>query len=171
MRRVRNNLNRRGLTLIELSVVLAIISMMTAVFAFRFAGPWSAATIQQDREKLVAIDEIARREAIAKTETLRLEFDFDNRVVELKGKQGRVRGFRWSNHTKVTLARSFPELPTLNTSKLFLTVSPLGITPTYAIKLETEGHQKWLLFLGQSGQMFEIEDKSEMESYFDSLQK
>lgn len=158
-------------TLIELAIVMTITSMLVVALSFRLLGPWEEATIQTDLERIKAIDEFARREAIELTRSVDLVFDKTQgliRVVDPESDRG-LRTCRLSHLTKLMEVRVIVPRESSSNRQLALRVSELGSSWSYALRIQTGKKQRWLLFVGQTGQILDDVEEQDVENFFAML--
>lgn len=69
---IRNARQRRGFTLIELVVVMALMTVIMAIAAPRLSDFMSGRTVNEEVRRLIALTHMARSEAIARNERMAL---------------------------------------------------------------------------------------------------
>ncbi len=82
MSRSRNRLNQAGYTLTELSIVVAVVGILTAVAVPAFSGYLRRTRVDGSRNQLIADFYYARSLAIQRRETITMVFTADQYVIQ-----------------------------------------------------------------------------------------
>ncbi len=167
-----NSVLRRAFTLIELSVVLALIGLMMAVAAVSFKQPYRKAQSQYAVEQIMHVDRRLRDHARRFGRAAELTIDLERGQIyaveenaDGKARKGRMALRVASQVDRVLLGRR-----RFDYGRAKIQVSSIGRTNTYALRLRgADGGRRWLLFAGESGQVTESTHEKEITDLFDML--
>lgn len=164
-------MKKRGFTLIELTVVLLILGIVAAAVTLKMAGPVSRMKLQDVVERVRQFDSHTRSYARQNDKALRVEIDLAENSIfrfdEITGQIGRElelpSGFNIEECRTITRQKS--------TDTTLLKYSSQGVSRSYALKLADKLHSKWILIIGLSGEVVELEDEIEVQKILQSLSR
>lgn len=149
---IRRYSSRAGFTLIELLVVVAIIAMLLALAGQSLRGTVDRYHLRQAQQTLEMCDAKARRWARTNEASITVRIDRVKRSIELGDST-----FRISKAVEikgVTLGkRAGVERRTE------IEFHPDGWSPSYAIELSRGSMTRWMVVLGESGQVVDVLDR------------
>jgi prepilin-type N-terminal cleavage/methylation domain-containing protein len=153
--------NLAAFTLIEMMIVVVILGLLTTAAVLSFARPLREARLRDAIEQIRAADADARRAAKHFNKDVTLTIRLEDRVIERReaGVGGATARTALPNSVRLEEVR-------IGTSTAFddalLEVSPMGLSPTWAVKIASDDRSQWLVFAGMSGQMAVLNDESRM---------
>jgi prepilin-type N-terminal cleavage/methylation domain-containing protein len=164
-------MNRRGFSLIELTVVLLILSITAGAVAMRVSGPMRNAQMREVLSQVEQFDLLTRRYARNHDRALHLVVDPAAGELRREDANGREdlgrplslpRGFRIG---QLVLAEE-----TFEGGTVAISCNRLGLTRTYALRIDgPNGRVRWLLFTGLTGQVTETNNAQKLETIFPPL--
>jgi prepilin-type N-terminal cleavage/methylation domain-containing protein len=155
-------MKHRAFTLIELMVAIAILALLTAAAVLSFARPLREAQFRDAIEMIRSVDTDARTDARHFDRRVKLVFDLDRGMVERRDPADAV-------ISRVILPFRIDEIRIAgerNFRDAAISISPLGLSRTYALRIVTHEHAQWLVFAGLSGQMTDLNDERELSNIF-----
>ena len=164
-------MRRSGFSLVELTMVLLILGLVSAAVALNVRAPAAQVGMKACVDDVVAFDRLTRTMACELDRPLRLVVDLGagqlRRTDERGGaEEGRIltipSGYRL---TDLRLAgRSVPGGAALN-------CSARGLMPTYAVLVEGPGGVKqWVLLAGLTGQEWKPKDEREVQDILRTIE-
>lgn len=156
---------RRGFTLIELMVVVVIIGLIAGAVVVRTTGITRQARLEWSVGQLIQLDGGLRGFARSRGEKTRLEIELGTNRIKRSYNTGSTGGTPLTLGENVVVRRFV--LPTREASSGtgIIEYSSDGITPTYALEVESTGDPKqtvWLVFVGTTGQVERRQEEREV---------
>jgi len=163
----RQKLRRNGITLIELLVVVTLIVMVSAMATANFRGPLKRAQFQQAVAQAKQADLVIRRQCLETNRTHLYKIDCFNNQLSSKNHKSNSFLFFFQPAHSVDIAKQAAVGGKLNDQLLNVTFDSQGASKTYAICIRMGSIQRWLVFLGRSGQCIELETDDEVRQIFE----
>ena len=158
-----------GFSLIELTVVLLVLAILAAVVAIKLEGPAGQARMTDVADRIAAMDSTVRGIAETRDKPLRLVIDLDEGRLHATDGRNDV-GSPCVLPDRFCIGAVRTRDGERNAGTVDIPVSRLGLTPTYAVRLEGPGGRKqWILVAGLSGERVEI-DESELRTIIEPPQ-
>ena len=151
---------RRGFSLIEAVLVLALIALITTATTLSLRGRLSGARMEDAVGRLVEFDRVTREAARAQ----RLELRFDLNAGTLK----RSTDAQYSPGGGYRVARLWTDGGLAQSGEVSVPFSRHGQSPTYAVLLESTALRQWIVIAGMTGKAVLIQDERELEELFKS---
>jgi prepilin-type N-terminal cleavage/methylation domain-containing protein len=158
-------ITRRGFTLIEISVVIVLIGLLTAAVVMSFARPVEKVRAKDAVEMLRSLDESVRTQARRSGATAQLVIDLSARTLARRDAAGKV-VFEAALPSGFEIDRFRSSLEDLSSAEAVVSCSALGLTRTYAVHVTGPGLDEWLVFAGLSGEASIIKDEATLDSIF-----
>ena len=163
---------RPAFTLIELSVVLALMGLMLAVAAVSFKDPYRRAQSQYAVEQVVHADRRLRDHARRFGRSAELTIDLERGLIhateqtaERRSDKGPLALRFASPVDRVVLGRRH-----IDYGRASIHFSTSGRSKTYALRLRgADRVSRWLLFAGETGQVTVSEHEKEINDLFQVL--
>ncbi len=167
-------MRQRGFTLIELSIVLVIVSMIAGAVAFNWRSGLQPALLHDSIRKIILADRQTRQFAASRNCECRLEFDSDSgRITSTRFANGRAESISYAIDRTIQISdveavdrghviQNVPEMYTID-------YSAKGLSPTYRLRVQSNGESVWLLFAGGTGQPTQFQSKEQIDEVFDTL--
>ena len=155
-------MNRRGFSLIELSLVLVILAILAGAVALRLQGPMSHARMGDVAGAVEAFDHVTRTAAVEQDRPLRMLIDLGAGRLSRLDEDGRPlpvaplvlpEGFR--------IARVLVREHDVADGQTTISCSRHGLTPTHALLLEGQGQRRWLVFAGLARDALGVDDETQ----------
>lgn len=152
-----------GFTLVELMIAVLILALLTSAVALSFSVQVKEARARDSIEQLRSFDAASRQFAVRYSQGVKIIFDLSANSLA-RQRQGRSTPdalIFWPAGYRVDEIRvggdyfANDEAPTV-------AISPMGIGPTYAVRLRGPDFDQWVLFAGLSGQITQVADESAM---------
>lgn len=154
-------MRERGFSLVEVTVVLAILAIAAGVVVFRMHAPRQAVTMRDVVGRLAWLDRAARVYAREHDRSLRIAID---------SSAGRLRRMDAGDGRPVGAAVTLPQGWRVGSVRIgpgdasgalaSIAVSRLGLTPAYALRIDgPEGQRQWLLVAGLTGEVTLLDDE------------
>lgn len=162
---------KKGFTLIELSVVLVVMSVAAAVVVLRIDGPLRRAEMSDVIGKIKHFDHLSRTYAKEHDKRLLLTFNLTD------GRLSRTDEDMYDAGEPVVLPDGFyiSRLAVgnedIDSGVMTICCSEQGFTQSYALLIEhTSGRQQWLVFAGMTGNVLEPDNDKDNEE-IEEIQK
>jgi prepilin-type N-terminal cleavage/methylation domain-containing protein len=158
---------RRALTLIEIMIAVLVLGLLTGLAAWSFSGPLRRAQLEEAVEQIRYLDATTRQLARESGRPVTIVLDIDAGAVSRR--EG-VRGGPVVYHaplatgTRIERVRTATEDRTGGTAEI--EVSPLGLSPSYAVLVAGPKWRRWVFVSGLGAQVSVISDDSEIASIF-----
>ncbi len=152
-----------GFTLVELSVVLVLVSLLSGTAAMMVRMPLAEAQRQQSVSQVQALDSLARRHARGGNEIV-MEFDRSTHVVRVvdSKKRGTISQMSLAGNLQIV---GFRINRNEGITKQAITYDRFGTSASFAVAIGREGSEpKWLLVLGTTGQAYLDETKETVDA-------
>lgn len=164
------NVRKSGFTLMELTIVLAIMAVAAAAVALKFRVPLAQARAKNLVEQIAAFDQLTRTAAREQDKPLRMLFDANVGRISRTDEDGQAVGSGLELPQRCRLERLL--LPdTASGANAVVTCSRRGLTPSYGLVLRKDNVQaQCLLVAGLSGQMTEMASEKELQDNLAILQ-
>ena len=159
---------RRGdcaFTLIEMTVVVVLIGMLTAAVIMSFAAPVQKVRARGAVEMVRSLDESARTQARRSGASAQIVIDLSARTLARRDGAGKV-VFEAALPSGFEIDRVRSDTEDRSSAEAVITCSPLGLTRTYAVHLIGPGLDQWLMFAGLSGEASVVKDEATLDSIF-----
>jgi len=158
---------RNGITLIELLVVVTLIVMVSAMATANFRGPLKRAQFQQATAQAKQADLAIRRQCLETNQTHVYKIDCSNNQLSSTNRKPNSFLFFFQPAHGVSIAKRAAVGGKLNDQPLNVTFDSQGASKTYAICIRMGNKQRWLVFLGRSGQCIGLETDDEVRQLFE----
>lgn len=167
--RIRYDGKLRGLTLIELMVVLLLLSLTTTGAIVLLQGPLNRANLGFCIAEVELMDNRLRRLA-RRGEAVELRIDGDQGTVSIVQLQSQSTEKRLAIHPPLQIRRVLAQGLAIDGRKATIAIDKLGATATYAIEFQTHQNvSEWIVFLGLSGQCMKgIRNETDVYRMLDS---
>jgi len=155
---------RKAFSLIELTVVLAILAIAAAVAAFKVAGPMHSAQTRDVIDQVVRLDHLARAHAREHDQPARIVVGAADRQLRRTAAAGdRTIGTPLELPAGFLITDCLIGGQSVSGGSASVSVSAAGLTPSYALLLEGPGGRKqWVLLAGLTGEAMELDDGNEV---------
>lgn len=160
-----------GFTLLELSVVLALMALMAGVVTVSMNGRLRGAHEDQALHAIRSLDQRARHEARTGLAGVTLQLDTPHRrirvVAQQDGASTTLDAYIWPEGMRVDNAWVLIDGRRVVRKTLSIPVGPHGASPTYGLTIRGEDNDGTptitaLLIAGVSGQFTEFDDEDEV---------
>lgn len=152
----------RGFTLIELSVVILIVGIAAAAVTLKVQRPLQFARLGDAVGALVDFDQTTRSAARGQDRPLRMMMNVSSGTVRRLGETGQTPGGSTLGlSSPVRLARVLVRQQDCRDGEIAIMCSRKGLTPTYAVLLESGSRRQWVVFVGLSGQVVQVDSENE----------
>ncbi len=171
-------MKHRGFSLIELTVVLIIMAMLSAVVSVSLANLGHNVLVSDVVDSISDMNRSMRAECLDHNRIGRMKFDIDNGLVEVDIKRDDV----WVKVQTYSIPVGMRMEQILvsseanqshDTSVVTIACDLLGRAPTYCFSLESINtdlpEKKFYVVAGLSGQLREVQDEDQIEGLFASL--
>lgn len=163
--------NRRGFTLVEVTVVLLITAIIAAAVSLSLAGTSRNANMQNSIERLEQYDRLLRRRAQRFGLPVNLVIDIDTGTLTSTSSHDRL-----SEAPQLSLPKGFAiKRIILDGKEIFagqvnIQFSTKGMTPSYGIILaDAKQNRRGLFFAGLTGQATSIKDRRQIAELFEKI--
>ena len=156
-------MNRKGFTLVELSMVLLVLGIAAAAVALRVQRPLMAANLSDITGSLVDFDRTTRAASRSQDRPLRMVMNLSHGTVTRADAAGKpIDGSAVSLPQGYRLARLLVHDKDFREGETTIACSRAGCSPTYAILVQTPANtQQWLVFAGLTGQTIQVANDDE----------
>ena len=163
---------RRGFSLIELTVVLLILALVSASVAVAVREPLHRVGLRGALDDLAEFDHLTRTYAREQDRPVVLVFDLDAGVIRRMDETGRTElGLALRLPADYRIVRLRAGEDDWRSGQTVLAVSALGLTPTYAVLVTGPGPRaQWMALAGLSGQLLEPKNDAEVDNLFKARQ-
>lgn len=161
---------RRGLTLVELVVVLTIVALLVASATVGMSGVAQNARRQSAIESIVEADRSLRSLATARQRAAALLIDLDRRQVfkRFETEDGEAIVQKVVSEDRLAAVATATSRRAAGIEEI--TYDFAGRSPTFAIELRRGDEAgSWLLFAGLTGQMTRVKERQDVEAIFRAL--
>ncbi len=158
-----------GFTLLELIVVLALISFLTASVALSFRAPIQNARIDAAVSSIQSLDRRLRYASIHKNRLEVLLLDLvSSELRTVNSSQAEIRLPKGISISKVYVSR-----PTEESDRLSISYFPDGSSLSWAMHVSDAGSDfgRWVVVAGRTGQVFMTESEEDVADVFQLLAK
>jgi len=156
--------NASAFTLIELTVVIVLLGIISTAAALTFRSSLQAASATDAIAQIKYLDSTARRRAVRFNQPVELVFDLSNS--SLSRREGNKRN-DVSFSSPLPRGFSIDQINIAGQStfngEISITCSPTGLTSSYALHLIGPNFDRWLLFAGLSGQITLIQNEETVQ--------
>jgi prepilin-type N-terminal cleavage/methylation domain-containing protein len=166
---IRGRRTSRGFTLVEITIAVVIVGLLTAAVSLSFSRPIDAARAHDAVDRVRAFDESARALARRSGRAVDMTFDLYDRAL-----RRRHNGDETS--VDVTLPRGCaidrfrsPDRD-IATGEATVTCSALGLSRSYAAHLTGPALDCWVVVAGLTGQTVVVTDEQDVEQIFRAAQ-
>ena len=158
---------RRAFTLIEIMVVVLVLGLLTTLAAWSFSGPLRRAQLDEAVEQLRYLDATTRQLARDSGRPVTIAIDIDTSAVS-RHEQARdgpaVYRAPLAAGARIERVRTTTQDRTGGTAQI--EVSPLGLSPSYAVLVTGPKWRRWVFVSGLGAQVGVISDDSQVASIF-----
>jgi prepilin-type N-terminal cleavage/methylation domain-containing protein len=170
MRPIDRNNPPGGFTLIELTVVIAILVMLLSVAVVSMRSPYRAARLEDAIERISSFDRQLRNQARRFDRLFELKINLRDSSLEARSGDARQKIEPLRLGAGLRIDRVKTKLRQVDYRELAIPISCSGHSPTYALRLRGADDRKhWLVFTGVSGQLVRIEKDREIDQLFKLL--
>src|SRR5262245_21623145 len=140
-------------------IVIVILGLLATAAVLSFARPLREARLRDAIELIRAADADARRAARHFNKDVTLTIRLEDGVIERReaGTGGATARAALPGSVRMEEIRVGSSAAFESAS---IDVSPMGLSPTWAIKIASDDRSQWLVFAGMSGQMALLNDES-----------
>lgn len=170
---------RRGFTLIELTAVLVIMALLSAVVGLSLASVSWRTDLREVRGAIADLDRTMRVECVDYERTGQLVFDEQTGLIELNmvraGQSVRVQAYQLPVGMRLASVRVNQDGPAAERDKSVIACDTQGHTPSYALVVTTTTNSQAneqplrLIVAGLSGQVREVQDETPIDNLFATL--
>ena len=153
---------RRGFTLIELVVVVLLIALLTSLAVVSLAGAANQYRLSSAVEVFERFELQARRDARRADQPLRVTIDRTRGRLTI-GREARAYA-RFQIPAGIELERVRLRRRAVASGSVTFEIGRNGQSPSYAVQLRRGDRQRWLVVLGVSGQVIELEQESDVDA-------
>ena len=149
-------------TLVELMIAILLLALLTSAVALSFSGRLKAARSRDSLEQLRSFDATARQFSMRYSRAVQIVFDLSaNTLARREGANDDVARCQvsWPTGYWVDEVRIGNQLYA-NGEAASVGISPLGIGPTYAVRLRGPDYDQWIVSAGLTGIMTPVKDES-----------
>jgi len=154
--------DRRALTLIELTLVLVILGIITGAVVIRIQGPLGRARLDDAIDAVAGFDRLTRLAAVQQDRPFRMAFDLSRGRLSRTDLQGKPAGVELKLPGGFEMRRLIVRRQDADTSSLAVSCSRHGRTPTYAVLLEGAGRKQWLVTFGLTGKQIRLDSEQQV---------
>jgi prepilin-type N-terminal cleavage/methylation domain-containing protein len=159
--------HRRAFTLIETLVAVAILGLLVSLAAWGFARPLGRARLDQVVEQIRYLDATTRQLARESGRPMRVAFDLDRGTLSRVDSSGaRVLLREADLPAGVRIERVHTPADDRDGGVAEVSVSPLGLSASYAVLVSGADWRRWVLVSGLGGQVRVVSDDSEIAAIF-----
>lgn len=158
---------RGAFTLIEIIAVVILLGLLATLAAWSFSGPLRRAQFDQALEQVRYLNATSRALARDTGQLVTMTFDLDRgEVSRSQGRRGGAAVYRASlaPGARIDRVRTATDDRTSGTAEV--AVSPLGLSPSYAVRLAGPNWRRWVFVSGLGGDARVIRDDSEIAAIF-----
>jgi prepilin-type N-terminal cleavage/methylation domain-containing protein len=160
---------RRGFSLIEVTLVILILGIMAGAVTLRMAAPMNQANLNTIVAETGSFDNLARTAARTQGRPVQLVIDLGEPALRTSGEDGASLGPAYVLPSGYRLAKLYLGDQTFYSGQTAIQCSRLGHTATYGLEIEaTNGQRRWLLVAGLTGQMVECENEADIRGILDA---
>ena len=163
----RTSIPRRAFTLIEIIVVVLVLGLLTTLAAWSYSGPLRRAQFDEAVEQIRYLDATTRQLARDSGRPVTIALDIDTSAVS-RHEQARgaptVYRAPLAPGARIERVRTAAQDRTGGTAQI--EVSPLGLSPSYAVLVAGPKWRRWVFISGLGAQVRVISDDSEIASIF-----
>lgn len=169
---IRLRAGAKGFTLIEVVAAVAIAAALAVAVYASLGGPTRAARMREVVEEVRFHDRLTREQSRRFDRPATLVFDLGRGTVTRTGGPPGVEGS--SASLRIPEGHRIVELrlpgKIVRAGEIAVTCSARGQTPSYGILLAGPQEQRqWLLAIGLTGEIVEVEDEREIQQVFDAI--
>lgn len=158
---------KRGMTLIELTTVLVILSLMAAAIVVNLRGPLRRAQLETAIERLANLDDQARLHASRFGRPRQLVIPLDESWIDILDELDDSSRANRTDLGPVQIGRVIVAGRTVDHDEAMIEINSQGGSPTYAVRLDSaSGQSEWLLFAGVTGQFTRTTNSREVADAF-----
>ena len=157
-------MRKDGFTLMELTIVLAIMAIAAAAVALKLQVPLGQARAKDLVEQVAAFDHLTRTAARDQDKPLRMVFDANAGQISRTDENGQAVGSGLELPERCRLEKLLLPDGATGGADAVVTCSRRGLTPSYGLVLRKDNVQaQCLLVAGLSGQMTEMSSEKELQ--------
>lgn len=165
-----NSPNRRGLTLVELMVVIVILALIVGVVGYRWSGSVQTAKLQWGIDRIEAIDGMLRSEAAHKAASGTIQFDVGTGTIERELNNNKDSKRKTTLGHNLAVTRVITQVREASQGETVIDYSPQGTAETYAVELTSaNGHSVWIMVAGLTGQLTRLDNERTVTVAMDAL--
>ena len=164
-------MRRPGFSLIELTMVLVIVAIVSAAVVLNVREPLRRTGMQACLDEIATFDRLTRTLAREHDRPLRLVVDLSEgrlRRTDEAGREEQGEALRLPSGHRIAELRLAGQ--TIDSGAATVSCSARGLTPTYAVRVEGPGGwRRWVLVAGLSGQTWEPDDGKPLADILEAL--
>jgi prepilin-type N-terminal cleavage/methylation domain-containing protein len=165
--RVERRARARAFTLLETLAAVVILGLLVSLAAWNFAAPLRRARFDQVVEQVRYLDSSTRQLARDSGRPLRLTIDLDRGTLTRLDASGTRELFRDADlPTAIRIDRVRTQSDERDGGSAQIDISPLGLSPSYAIRLAAADRRQWVFVSGLGGQVKVVSDDSQIAAIF-----
>jgi prepilin-type N-terminal cleavage/methylation domain-containing protein len=166
MKRVLPHNRRRGFALVETMAAVIILGVLAGAVGLSFRAPLRRARMSEAVEQVKYMDVSSRDFARRFGRGVEIVFDVADGTIERREGHGADAGFRAAIASPFRIEAVRTRARTEEYGQASITVSPLGLSQTYAVKLAGPEAQRWVVVTGLGGEFLTLADDAQVEAIF-----
>jgi prepilin-type N-terminal cleavage/methylation domain-containing protein len=156
---------RGAFTLIELMMAVLVLALLTSAAALSLSRPIASARERDAMDQLASFDAASRQAAIAAGAPVRIVFDLSTAaLLRRDGRDLSELRCRTMLPTGCRIEQVRIGSAEFSSGEVFVDVSPLGLTRSYAVQISGPQAQHWIVVAGLTGQSAEVGDERAVAS-------
>jgi prepilin-type N-terminal cleavage/methylation domain-containing protein len=164
---VKRYVPRRAFTLVEIMLAVLLMGLLASAAALSFSKPLQAARAQDAAEQIRFFDESCRLAARRFGREVWIVFDLSGGTLSRKEGGRETYRSQLPHGCRISAIRTSEHRA--SDGELEIPCSPLGITHTYAVRIDSPASKQWLLVSGLGGTVTRINDDTKLDSIFSTI--
>jgi len=157
---------RRGFTLIEIMVAVIVMGLLCGAVVLTFAGPIRRARMTEAIEQVKYADASARDVARRFGREVELVFDLSASRIERCEQGGPEATFAANVPPPMRIEAVRTREGETDYGQASVAISPVGLSPTYAVKIAGPEGTRWILVTGLGGVTVVLANEAQVERIF-----